>query len=392
MPKWSTLRAQSLDIPSVNSSLPVEEHDQNAPTAVPAATAAVKTTDQLNLQNSKKTIPEYQTACHFCPAEPRVTLPMSQGMPLPIQENWIANDDEYLCDGGDRADPVHYDKYNRFGLDTEDTIAEYRDHLGHEHMRPSNRVCIYAPRFGTVRTVSSADSHLNVDRLASNDETVGGSNLRSRTLLSNYSQPEMPGNLRIRSRASGVDLRTYMEGLSQTEQLSVHEKLYNLYQELRYLKSGMFEQADEATIAYGIQAAFIWSRDLNPVITASTVKGEEIKSQFNVQEIVGLEEKKGAARPLRIIKLADKKHAKAGDQVTFTIRYDNLGEKLISNVRIVDNLTPRLQYVEDSATSDRAGDITVTDNSEGSLVLTFVLDEPLKGGEGGTITFKTIVH
>ena len=94
---------------------------------------------------------------------------------------------------------------------------------------------------------------------------------------------------------------------------------------------------------------------------------------------------------LRIVKLADKGAAAPGEVVTFTIRYDNLGDKPVHNVKIVDNLTPRLELVEGSGTSDRAGRLDVEPNGEGSYVLTFVVNEPLPGKTGGVVTFKAKV-
>ena len=78
--------------------------------------------------------------------------------------------------------------------------------------------------------------------------------------------------------------------------------------------------------------------------------------------------------------------------LTFTIRYDNVGDHELRQVRIVDNLTPRLEYLPDSASSDRDGVIHVEDNNEGSVVLTFELDEPLPGRTGGILTFKARVR
>jgi len=52
------------------------------------------------------------------------------------------------------------------------------------------------------------------------------------------------------------------------------------------------------------------------------------------------------------VKLADKQIAKPGDIVTFTIRYDNIGDREVHDVVIIDNLTPRLEYIEDSAECD----------------------------------------
>ena len=78
--------------------------------------------------------------------------------------------------------------------------------------------------------------------------------------------------------------------------------------------------------------------------------------------------------------------------MTFAIRYENKGEREVTDVRIVDNLTPRLEYIEDSATSDRAGEINIKDNNEGSLVLTFTLDAPLKEKTSGVVTFQCLVR
>ena len=44
-------------------------------------------------------------------------------------------------------------------------------------------------------------------------------------------------------------------------------------------------------------------------------------------------------------------HALPGEVVEFTHRFDNVGDHEIGNVTIVDNLTTRLEYVPNSATS-----------------------------------------
>jgi len=61
-------------------------------------------------------------------------------------------------------------------------------------------------------------------------------------------------------------------------------------------------------------------------------------------------------------------------------------------VVIVDNLTPRLEYVDDSATCDLNGHLVTEDNGEGSLVLKWELDEPLAGRTGGVVTFQARVR
>ena len=95
---------------------------------------------------------------------------------------------------------------------------------------------------------------------------------------------------------------------------------------------------------------------------------------------------------LRVVKLANKSVAEVGDTVEFTIRIDNLGGLELREVTLVDNLTPRLEFVEGSATHTLDGDLLVEENGEGSSQLTFRLNEPLKGKSGGVLKFKCLVR
>ena len=133
-------------------------------------------------------------------------------------------------------------------------------------------------------------------------------------------------------------------------------------------------------------------RNENPVMTARVESLGQVEVKFRAAEMVGTEPEENEPGRLKIVKLADTKTAKPGDTITFVIRYDNVGERPLHDLRIVDNLTPRLEYIEDSATSDRAGDITLEDNAEGSAVLTFKFDQPLPGGKGGVVTFQCKVR
>ncbi|MCA9005978.1 MAG: hypothetical protein KDA70_11970 [Planctomycetaceae bacterium] len=84
--------------------------------------------------------------CEFSPAVERdYTLPAGTD-PAMVK----MYPDEYLFDGGDRENPVHYDDYSRLGLDTEDTVVEYQTHKGNHEVRKSNRVAVYAPRFAAI--------------------------------------------------------------------------------------------------------------------------------------------------------------------------------------------------------------------------------------------------
>ena len=144
---------------------------------------------------------------------------------------------------------------------------------------------------------------------------------------------------------------------------------------------------------YGIQAGLVWSREEYPVIAAKTDSVMEGVYEAHVATIVGVDDKKSnEPGELRIVKLADKNTALPGDVIEFTLRYDNLGPNAVHHVRIVDNLTPRLLYIDDSATSDHDGRLVVQDNGEGSLVLVWELTEPLQPKAGGVVTFKAKVR
>ena len=56
---------------------------------------------------------------------------------------------------------------------------------------------------------------------------------------------------------------------------------------------------------------------------------------------------------LRLIKLASCGHAQPGEEIEFTLRFDNIGDQTIGNVTIVDNLTTRLEYVPELGQEQR---------------------------------------
>ncbi len=299
--------------------------------------------------------------------------------------------DEYLFDGGDRNAPFHYEGNDRAGLNTEDTIVEYNDSQGRNRVMPTNRVAVYAPRFGAVCTYSGPDSGIAVFKAAGAHENTIGAGLHNRLAGMNHEQRESIEAMRMRSRASGLEVELPQLGLRQKTLIAAHTKLEGAQQDLSFLYDGQFRHADEARLAYGIHAAVTWSREQYPILTAEAEGPQSLEARFKPSELVGLKDEKTPGQ-MRIVKLADKEFAPQGDVMTFTIRYDNLGQKELTNVRIVDNLTPRLEYVDDSATSDRAGRLVVQDNEEGTLVLIFELAEPLKGGTGGVVTFKARVR
>ena len=358
----------------------------SAPAKQPAAASPIQ---QVTYQQPMPAAcPPRPAYCEFSPAVQRdYTLPAGSD-----PEMVRMYPDEYLFDGGDRENPVHYDDYSRLGLDTEDTIVEYQTHKGNHEVKKSNRVAVYAPRFAAIRTASTPLSGTSIDALATTEDTVKGVGIDARTVISQHKQREQLEGIRMRSRASGVETEQQQGAVGQTALLGGHTKLTNLYQDTGTETTGQFEQSDEARIAYQVQAAAIWSRAQFPVIAIRSQSAHSSKSAVKPEEYVGIEDKRKTEGNLQLIKMADKKNAKPGDEILFTIKYENVGDFDVEGIKIVDNLTPRLEYIEDSATSDRAGRLIVEDNQEGSLILTFEVDETVKGHTGGVVTFKARVR
>lgn len=298
--------------------------------------------------------------------------------------------DEFLCDGGDRTPPVHYDRTFRHGLDTEDTVGEWSDPAGGHHVSPSNKVCVYAPRFGEVRSFSTPVEGAKVDVLISANEVQRGVGLDANTYLDTKVQKTKIDAARVRSRASGLETENALSGFENATVAALNLEDATPLVNTTFLSRGIMTRGEEPFLAKGVQAAVVWTRTQFPIISATDTSSQEVSAEFRASEIVGLEDRNKPG-VLRVVKLADKGAAAPGEVVTFTIRYDNLGDKPVHHVRIVDNLTPRLELVEGSATSDRAGRLDVEPNGEGSSVLNFVVDDPLPGKTGGVVTFKATV-
>jgi uncharacterized repeat protein (TIGR01451 family) len=298
--------------------------------------------------------------------------------------------DEYLCDGGDRTPPVHYDRTFRHGLDSEDTVGEWSDPAGGHHVTPSNKVCVYAPRFGEVRSFTLPVGGTGVAQLVSANDVTHGAGLDARTYLDSEVQKTQIDATRVRTRASGLEIERSVAGFDQSASAALNLQDLSPLLNLTFLQRGELNRGEEAFLAKGIQSAVVWTRTEFPVIAATDVSAQEVRAEFRPSEIVGLEDM-GRPGQLLVIKIADKESAAVGEVITFTIRYDNLGDKPVHHVRVIDNLTPRLELIEGSATSDRKGRLDLEPNGEGSFVLTLVVDGELAGKTGGTVTFKARV-
>jgi uncharacterized repeat protein (TIGR01451 family) len=307
------------------------------------------------------------------------------GLPCPWPE------DEYLCDGGDQPPAVRVrSDWSLAGLELEDTVVHFDTLDGQTLVEPSNRVCIYAPRFAAVRKVYGLAQHQHHEGIGRVEQPIPIEGLNDVQIATTAVQPLQPG-LKLGSlSASGFRERTPPTGLENSQGLiGAHGGLLP-YEDFTIIRRGTMDNSEKARLAERMQAAVAWSHDTAVQVLIDNIATHEDVGLSGAQS-VHIYELKGKSR-LQVCKIASRKEARPGETVEFTIRFDNVGDQTIGNVTVIDNLTTRLEYVEGSQTSTVAADFSVADNQGESLTLRWEVGEPLRVGQGGVIRFQCRVR
>ncbi|HWB08165.1 MAG TPA: hypothetical protein VG826_02885 [Pirellulales bacterium] len=335
------------------------------------------------------------------PAGYELAPPPPSGPPLPYQVHgeWSPPGlacpwppEEYLCDGGDKGSPVAVSpNWELYGLGLEDTVAHYDALDGRTLVEPSNKVCIYAPRFGAVRVVTRIAANENIDQ-------AGGVEVPQQ--LVRAAGVAIPASSLQRYQARG-DVGTKIASAYRGRQgdgavssalfASGFQDTFMPFEDLSAIRNGILDQAEKARLSEGVQAAITWSEDvavqavLNGRIAIGVTQNERTEEVFTVKDL------RHRAK-LRVIKVASTQTAQPGEFVDFTLRFDNVGDQPLGNIVLADNLTTRLEYVPDSAQSSVKADFSVEPNEGDSLVLRWEIDQPLDPGEGGIVRFRCRVR
>jgi len=303
----------------------------------------------------------------------------------------IGPGDEYLCDGGDFGSPVGVRAdWTIDGLDEEEAAAHYDTVDGRVVVTPSNRVCIYAPRFAAARRVVSPivnEQPLFVNAILEEQQPMRAmeaqpvaSSLQRIPVAVNLGQ-RPPSLFRQRQQAGGLEnLLATMDAYS----------LLGAYANLSIIRTGEVSDAEKALVEKAELAA----------VTLTGIEAPQVV--FGVKQAVALD---GILKPgiiyhsdepnsprLRLLKLASCGNAQPGEEIEFTLRYDNIGDQVIGNVTIVDNLSARFEYVPQSAVSSVDADFSAKPNDTGSLILRWEIKDPVKAGEGGILRFRVKVR
>jgi uncharacterized repeat protein (TIGR01451 family) len=299
--------------------------------------------------------------------------------------------DEYLCDGGDFGSPagVRAD-WTIEGLEQEDAIAHYDTLDGRVIVAPSNRVCIYAPRFAAVRQVTNPmgmelPQFINEFRedasLVRGDHLQPVASAKQRHAIAIDAGKLPPSLYRQRQQAGGL------ENLEAT--MEVYTSLA-AYANLQVIRFGQLDGTEQAKFDRSVRAAITWTGDQAAQVVFG-VKAAKAEVGIRQAGVIYQTDEPDSPR-LRLIKLASAGHALPGEEVEFTLRYDNVGDQVIGNVTIVDNLATRLEYVPDSARSTANATFRIAPNSAGSTILRWEVNPPLEPGQGGVLQFRAHVR
>lgn len=325
-------------------------------------------------------IPGVAQICPPCAIEP------------PIVTSPRSRPDEYVCDGSDNENPSLVDSdWNVYGLDIEDTIGHFDTLDGRRVVAPSSKACIYSPRFAAVRQlVNTGLSRVSMLPKSSIDKTPVVSETHADYSTMTKQNIRLQQN-RVASHASGILDTTRGVATDTTIQLNTTRLSFKTFENLQFVRYGRFTKSEIARLAAAVQAAVAWDIDVAAQVEVQGAQPIIVNDVFKMQETVGIEVK-GSHPTLRVCKLASKISAKSGDTVDFTIRFDNIGRGRIGNVTIIDNLSPRLEFVEGSAECSVQAEFKTEANSAGSLIMRWEIVEPLEVREGGLIRFQCRVR
>lgn len=299
--------------------------------------------------------------------------------------------DEYICDGGDDAPSVSVRRdWSVHGLNQEDTIVHFDTLKGDTEWTASNKVCLYAPRFGAVRQVTGMVVNDQADRLADARKGLPPIIDEELRIVSDMNQPRQPvAGVGIKQAQSVHDKN---KGLTAERTNGPKQVYLDLlpYEQMDLIRKGVLSNSDKPRLAQTAANALVWTENQAVQVVLDGKLPLEAKLNREVGETV-LYDLAGKPR-MRIIKIADRSDAHPGDIVSFTLRFDNVGDQKVGNVTIIDNLTTRLEYIADSQECSHEAVFHSELNDGETAILRWEIKDPMRVSEGGIIRFKCRVR
>jgi uncharacterized repeat protein (TIGR01451 family) len=320
---------------------------------------------------------------------PLVCGPVTGTAP-PAGRPWLPKD-EYLCDGGDHAEPANFGGDGGLrGIDPRDAVIQFNDGRRPRAL-PTNVVCVYAPRFAEVRTSVGPNEATLIESVANSKIVEKEASEAVRQGPKRLVQRQEPEAARSRARPSalGADVRPGIHsdlkvpsGYELTTHIAGNVKVQGPEtSRVRQKPAGMKER----TKFQGIKTAE------GPVLTGVVEGAGQTVMTWTPRETVGVEmppNKPGLA----VVKRVSASEAEAGDVLTFFIQYRNMGNTPIRDVTVFDSLLPRLAYVKGSARGPKGTAFSSEENRVGSTELKWVLPAAVPPGVEGHVSFQAVVR
>jgi hypothetical protein len=183
----------------------------------------------------------------------------SETVCAPNSNQDILNVQEYLFDGGD-LDPALVVRKDQSvaGLNPTDTVAYYETYDGKLCVTPTNRVPIYAPRFGAIRQVTGvvlSEHALATERILA---PVSASRFEDKNLVSSMMQPVAPhGEEKVslidafRDRNGGVPLAQVFPPHRMSDAIVPFEAI-------DFFRTGILKAEDIPVLGQFLQNAKTW--------------------------------------------------------------------------------------------------------------------------------------
>ncbi len=301
------------------------------------------------------------------------------------------NAQEYVFDGGDQQPRVVVrEDWTAAGVDPSDTVIYYETLGGTVCVRPSNRVPIYAPRFGAVRQISGvelADRAVGTERILAPVAPLG---FRETDLVGDFSGPLAPhaeqqvGMLdRFQENNRGIPIAQILPPMRMSEALVAFE-------DIEFFTTGLMLDHEIPVLGRILANARTWYLPESLGVIIDNQQASLVVDAKRAQDVHVYDSPDGCT--MRICKAASHTIANSGDIVRFTIRFDNVGVKPLGNAVILDSLSPRLEYIQDSQQCSVSARFSTEPNDVGSLVLRWEIESPIDSNEGGVISFDCRVR
>lgn len=359
----------------------------------------VTSNSQPTSQPAVSRVPANNLPYHAYTGQPGAPAPGNPLMGINYPAQWMPDGevrpwpaDEYIQNGGDKDQQVNIRKnWDVHNLDEADTVVHYHTVDGDVRVNATNSTPVYAPRFAAVRRLDGTHHVKRTELVGQATLDLERRQFTGQTLEEQVQQNQMPGR-----NIGQQTIQLFAEEIPPTQfkgETGVIEDSNNFKatEGLQVQHDVKIDSADKARLSKNALPAEDWTENAAVQVVIDGFIAKDIGTMKASGTTTGYQMPEGRDR-LEITKKASASDAKPGDIIEFTIAYKNVGDQLIGNVTIVDHIHRRLQFIDDSETSDREGNFFMLDETTDSVVLRWEITEHLDIGESGVVTFKCRVR